>query len=174
MFPCLIRKRALGQATSGCCRAVAAKRSLSTTNNNDDEDNRDSLVPKPTWSIQSLELSSSIAKLPEGELDRLAHRALLDTSKLPSDLEQDLANMMHMVQQVSEYVQENPQMFPEDDAQVYDFVRGVTAAPLRKESDDQEDREEAQQVWKSYLQPRTIRQGGSHQYFSIRTHKEET
>lgn len=135
-------------------------------------------IPKPTWSIQSLDLTSKHDKLPREELERLSHLALLDLNQLPDHLEQDLANMMHMVQQVSDFVRDNPALFEEYDDETgtltYDFVRGVTAAPLRDstectDSELQDDETEAARVWESYLEANTVLQGGAHKYFSITT-----
>lgn len=133
-------------------------------------------IPTPTWSVESLELTSKHEKLPADEMRRLSRRALLNLDEMPQDLEQDLANMMHMVQQVSAFVADpcNEQLFQkidENSAFQYDFVRGVTAAPLRTKDCplDTEDVEEAAQVWDTYLEHKTIRQGGSHKYFVIST-----
>ena len=149
--------------------------------NNKDETHPPDFIPKPTWSIRSLNLNSTQDKLPRKELERLSHLALLDVKQLPDDLEQDLANMMHMVQQVSDFVEVNPELFQEYDdntgVSTYDFVRGVTAAPLRGDTTEREefelhDEEEAVRVWDSYLEPNTVRQGGAHKYFSITTKSE--
>lgn len=130
--------------------------------------------------MRSLDLTSKHAKLSPDEVDRLGHRSLLDLNQLPRILEQDLANMMHMVQQISDFVEEttNKELFTHGDTAgsvQYDSVRGVTAAPFRFADDppDAEDLEEAAQVWGTYLDPKTIRQGGAHQYFVISTKQEE-
>ena len=138
-------------------------------------------IPKPTWSIRSLNLNSTQDKLPREEMERLSRLALLDVKQLPDDLEQDLANMMHMVQQVSDFVAANPELFEDYDdstgVSTYDFVRGVTAAPLRGVTTEREElglheEKEAARVWESYLEPNTVRQGGAHKYFSITTKSE--
>ena len=139
-------------------------------------------IPDPTWSVQDLELTKTHTKLPPQEMERLARLSLLDLEQLrqdtDEDLEQDLANMMHMVQQVSDYVAKNNLLDEEemDESQaaqhIYDSVRGVTAAPLRSKDDDslqEVDQAHAENVWESYLAPNTIRQGGSHHYFSSST-----
>jgi hypothetical protein len=161
------------------CTQVIGSRSFSNSNARQSRD-LSSHIPEPTWSVKSLELTSQHAKLPPDEVERLAHLALLDLYQLPKDLEQDLANMMHMVQQVSDFVEDpsNKALFIQDDdtgSFQYDFVRGVTAAPFRSAHDppDAEDLEEASQVWETYLNPNTIRQGGAHQYFAISTKQQE-
>jgi len=164
---------------------VGGFRSFSTTDyKSHSNPSTPEFIPKPTWSIQSLDLTSQHTKLPREELERLSHLALLDLNELPEDLEQDLANMMHMVQQVSDFVSSNPILFEdvEEDptgTSTYDFVRGVTGTPFRRHQEDttelddeKDDRETAVRVWDSYLEPNTIRQGGSHRYFAITTKTE--
>lgn len=83
--------------------------------------------------------------------------------------------MMHMVQQVSDFVGDpaNQHWFQLEDefgTFQYDFVRGVTTAPLRKILDpiDQQQEQEAASVFETYLDQKTIRQG-SHKFFAIST-----
>lgn len=135
-----------------------------------------SFIPRATWSIHSLELNAQHDKLPRGELRRLARLALLDLDRLPEDLEQDLANMMHMVDQVSAFAASRPDLFDHaaEDATgsfTYDYVKGVDTAPFRAIQDTlyEDEASEAKSVWDNYLEPNTIRQGGAHQYFSIST-----
>ena len=160
-------------------------------------------IPEPTWSIDDLELKSNHPKLPKEEIQRLSHRALIqiiENNNTEGDdeqqqlqleqeqLEQDLANMMHMVELVSNF---NDHHVQEDDDEaaaeesdndesgvnIYDSVRGVTSAPLRRNSiaqqQQQQDQHEANEVWKAQLQPNTTKVGGSHEYFVITTKEEE-
>jgi hypothetical protein len=158
-------------------------------------------IPEPTWSIQDLDLFTNQPPLPPEELERLSRLALIDISNKSTNeraqLNQDLANMLHMIQQVTECNlndANNKDINNELDnasaassrraewdvdgaslcsSEIYDFVRGVSAAPLRKGTDEdplhQEDAKEAQEVWENLLQPKTIRKGGGHQYFTIVT-----
>ena len=155
--------------------------SSQNTSKHQNADHPLSYIPEPTWSIKSLELDFKHAKLPPDQVQRLAHLALLDLDQLllpnsKNDLEQDLGNMMHMVEQVSDFVKDpsNKELFtiPQvDDAFQYDYVRGVTSAPYRsvQAPPDAQDLEDAARVWGTYLEPSTTLQGGSHQYFSIST-----
>jgi hypothetical protein len=124
-----------------------------------------SLIPDATWSIKDLELTSTHEPIPQLELDRLSHRCLLDIPK-DSTIPQDLSNMLHMVRQV----QSTTLPASLTSVEIYDDVRGVTAAPLRDVQDplEKEDSEVAQQVYKSLLQPKTKRLGGT-EYFAIKT-----
>ena len=140
-------------------------------------------IPDPTWSVEDLDLTSNRPRLPPEELKRLSRLALIDIDSIPDKegLEQDLANMLHMIDQVStfEYKDEKEADKDEDEndidkaAEIYDIVRGVTSAPLRKSLEDDplqtEDQEQAENVWKSLLQPKTTRKGGRHEYFAIKT-----
>ena len=166
----------------------------------DESENDFPFIPKATWSVKDLELKSRHECLPPEEIQRLAQLSLLDFQKLPADLGQDLANMMHMTQQISDFVNTNQDLFSSveeksggstttkdeselssaavrEDAFVYDVVRGVRAAPLRASGDadalQEKDQAQATKVWNSYLEPQTTRQGGAHQYFSISTKKED-
>mmetsp|Transcript_24686 Transcript_24686/g.60655 ORF Transcript_24686/g.60655 Transcript_24686/m.60655 type:complete len:209 (-) Transcript_24686:582-1208(-) len=143
-------------------------------------------IPKPTWSIQDLDLTSKRPPLPDEELDRLSKLALIDIKAMkPGDQEslgQDLANMLHMIDQVTQYSNDdddNVENQGEDNpaaAQIYDVVRGVTKAPLRTSTDhlQAEDGEIAKDVWENMLQPNTKRMGGRHEYFAIQTKTETT
>jgi hypothetical protein len=123
------------------------------------------LIPDATWSIKDLELTSTHAPISQLELDRLSRRCLLDIPK-DSTIPQDLSNMLHMVRQV----QSTTLPTSLTSVEIYDTVRGVTAAPLRDVQDplEQQDSEQAQQVYKSLLQPKTKRLGGT-EYFAIKT-----
>ena len=80
--------------------------------------------------------------------------------------------MLHMVDQVSSYKFKEGDVVVDNDA-IYDEVRGVTAAPLRKTAEEdsmqQADQEQAEMVWKNLLQSKTTRKGGGHEYFAIQT-----
>jgi Asp-tRNA(Asn)/Glu-tRNA(Gln) amidotransferase C subunit len=126
--------------------------------------------------LKDLELTSKQPLIPEEELDRLSRLALINIESSDREmLRQDLANMLHMVDQVSSYPLEDDD---EDEDAIYDGVRGVTAAPLRKTAEQdplqQVDQEQAGKVWKSLLQPKTTRKGGGHEYFSIQTKQGES
>ena len=128
-----------------------------------------SLIPDATWSIKDLELTSRHEPIPQPELDRLSRRCLLDIPKIDSTIPQDLSNMLHMVRQVQSMSMTLPASLTS--VEIYDDVRGVTAAPLRDVQDpllEQQDSKEAQQVYKSMLQPKTKRLGGT-EYFAIKT-----
>lgn len=152
-------------------------------------------VPEPTWSLGDLDLASKQPPLPREELDRLSRLALIDVAAASAGgkeeehrrLNQDLANMLHMVQQVTDYYNDDDEgarrtADPTDDvtcsSDIYDVVRGVSAAPLRKGREEdplqQDDAEQAKQVWTSLLLPKTTRKGGGHQYFAIVTSEEGT
>eukprot|EP00980_Cylindrotheca_fusiformis_P013646 scaffold3513_cov102-Cylindrotheca_fusiformis.AAC.7 len=144
--------------------------------------NNDIRIPDPTWSIRDLNLTSKRPPVPPEELQRLAKLTLIDTDSMSEDLSQELANMLHMIDQVSNF--QIPKKEEEDDAsdsdkaaKIYDVVRGVTKAPLRKPPDEDplqaKDQETATNVWNSLLQPKTIRKGGRHHYFAIQTKQEE-
>jgi hypothetical protein len=130
-----------------------------------------SRIPEPTWSIKDLQLTYNHPALPKEEVQRLSRRALIHIDEHDDAARQDLANMMHMVEQVSAYSSAHM-----DADEIYDEVRGVTAAPLRSSNNstttDDDDREEAANVWQSQLQPNTIKVGGSHEYFVITTKEE--
>jgi hypothetical protein len=146
-------------------------------------------IPEPTWSIKELDLTSKKPPIPPEELQRLSRLALIDIESMPDKegLGQDLANMLHMIDQVSrfdaaeKYGFESQNHDDEADAdraaEIYDVVRGVTKAPLRKSVDEDplqtKDQAIAGDVWNSLLQPKTIRKGGRHDYFVIQTKKQE-
>jgi hypothetical protein len=146
-------------------------------------------IPEPTWSIKELDLTSKKPPIPPEELERLSRLALIDIESMPDKegLRQDLANMLHMMDQVSSfYAAENEsfesqnhddQANAERAAEIYDVVRGVTKAPLRKSVDEDplqtKDQAIAGDVWNSLLQPKTTRKGGRHDYFVIQTKKHE-
>jgi hypothetical protein len=148
-------------------------------------DSKRRYIPEPTWSIKDLDLFSNHPPLPREELERLSRLALIDTSggdkEEQARLNQDLANMLHMIQQVTDYYeQDDPtgggcheREDPTCSSEIYDIVRGVSAAPLRLGVDQdplhEADAKQAQEVWDNLLQPKTIRKGGGHQYFAIVT-----
>jgi hypothetical protein len=132
-----------------------------------------------------LELTSRHPPLPPDELRRLSHLALIDLHRDGGNkddtnrLNQDLADMLHMVRQVTTFAVESDDDRNGDDpscsAHIYDTVRGVRATPLRpspnREQEDafqQQDEEQAREVWKNLLRPKTIRKGGGHVYFCHR------
>lgn len=153
-------------------------------------------IPQPTWSIQDLALTTSHPPISQKELERLARLVLIDVSgninnyngdNLDS-LKQDLGNMLHMIQHVTEYEHQqstgnatidtrNNRGDDSDDAmcgaRIYDTVRGVKAIPLRKGIEEDpfqaEDAVQAQEIWEHFLQPKMIRRGGGHVYFAIET-----
>lgn len=147
-------------------------------------------IPEPTWSVKDLDLSSKKPPLPPEELKRLSRLALIDIESMPDKeaLIQDLSNMLHMIDQVSNFrfdendideskTLDDDEANAERAAKIYDVVRGVTKAPLRKSLDEdpfqKQDQEIAHDVWNSQLKPKTIRKGGGHHYFAIQTKKEE-
>eukprot|EP00934_Nitzschia_sp_Nitz4_P000849 Nitzschia sp. Nitz4//scaffold139_size61406//7918//8421//NITZ4_006446-RA/size61406-processed-gene-0.48-mRNA-1//1//CDS//3329535810//849//frame0 len=135
-------------------------------------------LPSPTWSVQTLDLQVSHDPPSSDTVQAWADRALLESGDQDTQLQQDLANMMHMLQQVTNHPSlEEASVEALDDVEIYDAVRGVGSARVRAV----EEREVSanimsaatQQVWDSYLEPRTIRQGGAHQYFVINTQEEK-
>ena len=151
-------------------------------------------IPQPTWSVQDLELTSTHLPISQKELERLARLVLIDVSGNSNNnddnnlnsLKQDLGNMLHMIQHVTEYDYQLPtgksvagsrNDYSDDDltcsARIYDTVRGVKTIPLRKgiETDPLQERDatQAQEVWEDFLRPKTIRRGGGHVYFAIET-----
>ena len=142
-------------------------------------------IPEPTWSVKNLDLTSKKPRLPPEELKRLSRLTLIDIDSIADDkngLEQDLSNMLHMIDQVTyaSNIEEGEDIGTDDDekssakaAEIYDIVRGVTSAPLRSSIEDDplqgKDQEQAESVWKNLLQPKTIRKGGRHEYFAIKT-----
>jgi hypothetical protein len=167
-------------------------------------------IPPPSWSISDLELTSQQPPLPKEELDRLSRLALIDMDRYKNQnendqepLNQDLANMLHMIKQVTDFTtcnnknndnnknNNNGELSSIDDDddhghdvsdvdtdvtgsssdQIYDVVRGVSAAPLRKMSSKdplhKQDETQAKNVWDNLLEYKTVRKGGGHQYFAI-------
>ena len=128
-----------------------------------------SLIPTPTWSVDSLELGKKHPPVSQQELQQLSKRALLDTRHLPvSELRQDLGNMLHMIRQVQSF-QPSEEL---SDVDLYDVPRGVKATPLRKDDKEGDKRnvKEEKQVWESFLKPKTT-SVGAHSYFVIATRK---
>jgi hypothetical protein len=156
-------------------------------------------IPKPTWSIQSLQLHESHAPADMKELEILAKRSVLDLRQFDDEtkqqLRQNLGNMLHMMKQVQRFqstktVEERQD---EDDDQnnpimLYDVPRGVTEAPFRIDAnittttsseviaspaDDREEHQISQSVRESYLAPNMTRVGG-HLYYEIVTSIQRT
>mmetsp|Transcript_11818 Transcript_11818/g.33940 ORF Transcript_11818/g.33940 Transcript_11818/m.33940 type:complete len:261 (-) Transcript_11818:216-998(-) len=160
-------------------------------------------VPFPTWSVEDLELTSPHNPIPRQEMERLTRLALIDVSGNRSNdnldtllLHQDLGNMLHMIQNVTEYRYQQPQGETTIDTRskrdtscdascdascdniacsgkIYDSVRGVGAIPLRKRITEdplhEQDAVQAQEIRATFIQPKSIRRGGGHVYFSIKT-----
>ncbi|CAB9523346.1 expressed unknown protein [Seminavis robusta] len=130
-------------------------------------------LPKPTWSVKDLELTKQHLPISNKELEKLAKRALLDLDQLDAktreELRQDLGNMMHMIEQIqSLQLDENVALSEED---IYDRPRGVTSAPLRDANEREDTLETTNNLWASFLQPKTTK-FGAHDYFSIETKRE--
>ena len=139
-------------------------------------------VPEPSWLLEDLELTSKQPLIPKEELQRLSCLALINIESSNREiLQHNLANMLHMVDQVSSY-NYHPLLLEDDDDDefrddIYNGVRGVKMVPLQKNAEEdplqQVDQEEAGTVWKSLLQPNTTQKGGGHEYFSIQTKQGE-
>ena len=136
-------------------------------------------LPPPSWSIASLELDKQHEPISEEELEVLAKRALIE---LPQDnvsspnldtdqLRQDLGNMLHMVRKVQDFASDDSEALSGED--IYDAPRGVRSAPVRRHGSTEEEDREAEQVWKSLLEPKTSLVG-AHPYFVIATKEEKT
>ena len=158
-------------------------------------------IPKPTWSIRSLQLHESHAPADMKELEILAKRSVLDLRQFDDEtkqqLRQDLGNMLHMMKQVQRFqstktVEERQDDDDDDDDQnnpimLYDVPRGVTEAPFRIDAnitttssevisspaDDREGHQISQSVRESYLAPNMTRVGG-HLYYEIVTSIQRT
>jgi hypothetical protein len=126
-----------------------------------------------------LQLDIKHKPVSQEELSVLAKRALIrlpapdneSSSSSMQKLRQDLGNMLHMIQQVQDFVADNADE-PLTDADIYDRPRGVKAAPVRREtSAAEEEEEEASQVWESLLKPKTTAVG-AHSYFVIATKRD--
>jgi hypothetical protein len=175
-------------------RRRCSRRRLFTTNSANEKQHKH--IPSPTWSIKDLELTSTHPPLPQEELERLARLVLIDINNDNNDddmdsLKQDLGNMIHMIQHVTEYDGKNkhvggvsiaseeqndendPTYGRDATGSIYDAVRGVKSIPLRKGIEDdplqEGDTKQAQEVWDNFLQPKTINRGGGHAYFAIET-----
>jgi hypothetical protein len=195
-----VRRRAITTTTSSHQflivdgRRQCSRRRLFTTNSANEKQHKH--IPSPTWSIKDLELTSTHPPLPQEELERLARLVLIDINNDNNDddmdsLKQDLGNMIHMIQHVTEYdgknkhvgdvsiaseeqqTDENDPTYGRDAGSIYDAVRGVKSIPLRKGIEDdplqEGDTKQAQEVWDNFLQPKTINRGGGHAYFAIET-----
>jgi hypothetical protein len=153
-------------------------------------------VPQPTWSVQDLELESTHIPITQQELDRLARLVLVDMSENSSNcddetidsLKQDLGDMLHMIQHVTEHdCQESigkdvadardnnhdDKDDPIDSATIYDTARGVRGIPLRKAIEEDplqaQDASQAQVISETILHSKMVRRGGGHKYFAIET-----
>lgn len=141
-------------------------------------------LPDPTWSVADLELSKQHEPVSDDYLHTLARRALLDLDQLDpaarQQLRQDLGNMMHMIEQVQSFQHNsNYENSDLDEAAIYDKPRGVSAAPLRDDSDssgaaaaEQQLEEMSQKVFDTFLKPKTTKVG-AYNYFSIETKRED-
>ena len=149
-------------------RLVAIRRCRCLSSSSDTQQSSSSIIPAPTWSIASLELHKSHTPVERDELDTLAKRALVNVTQFSpariAQLQQDVGNMMHVMNQVSQFESSDA----DDERLLYDVPRNVTEAPLRGTQD--EPSTAPPQVWESYLAPQTQRVGG-HAYFVIATQK---
>jgi hypothetical protein len=92
-------------------------------------------IPEPTWSVRDLRLTDDHPPLPGEEVRRLSRRALIHIDRDDDEARRDLANMMHMVEQLSERSAlwssssfGDTATDNDNDDSIYDMVRGVTAA----------------------------------------------
>ena len=207
--------------TSNNDSSSSSPSTLNSNSSNNQKHRSYQFIPSPTWSVQDLELTLSHPPLPEEEFKKLARLVLLDVSSSSSrrrssnndnnndSLRQDLGNMLHMIQQVTEYQYPpstkssssssssrsgsnsscnsnnvhdgydtvDSEATYDDSSKIYDAVRGVKAAPLRRGLEDDplqlSDTAQAQDVWENFVQPKTMRKGGSHVYFAIKTNNSE-
>lgn len=128
------------------------------------DDDKSIKIPPPTWSIASLELDANHPPVSDETLQKLAKLSLLDVHQLhTAQLKQDLGNMMHLISIVQEFASD----LPANEYDMYDRPRGVTTAPVRDDSVD-DNNGHAKQVWESLLKPKTTKRGG-HDYFVIKT-----
>lgn len=146
-------------------------------------------IPKPTWSISSLQLHEPHPPASMEELQILAKRSILDLRQFNDETKrqlcQDLGNMLHMMKQVQNFQSTTTTALSDmkdcDPNVIYDHPRGVTEAPFRIDDDsatklrpytvnhEKEDEVRLSQlVRESYLEPKMKRVGG-HQYFEIIT-----
>jgi hypothetical protein len=180
-----------------CNPSSSATRSLSTTTAPPPRSRSNPIIPAPTWSLQSLELSQTHTPISDQELSRLTKRAVIDLSALDShttntiskaSLAQDLGNMMHMIQQVQSALPDK-EMEHLTDADIYDVPRGVTAAPVRREQDTSTFTDATLTTssssttpnkaqlkrpmwWDSLLKPKTTTVG-AHSYFAVCTQRDD-
>jgi hypothetical protein len=126
-----------------------------------------SFVPKPTWSLKDLNLTNNHTDpVSMEELQMLAKRSLLDV--IEDDMRQDLANMLQCLRKV----QSVRVVAMGTAVEIYDVPRGVTKAPVRTGEATTLEKLEAEQVFKSLLLPKTVKQG-SHDYFAVVTKRTE-
>mmetsp|Transcript_18891 Transcript_18891/g.21645 ORF Transcript_18891/g.21645 Transcript_18891/m.21645 type:complete len:164 (-) Transcript_18891:59-550(-) len=128
-------------------------------------------IPAPTWSLRELELTSSSKPVSRKEVEVLARRVLLDLPKNIEPLQQDLANMLHCLEQVKSIEGDLDELSDHD---LYDAPRGLTVVPIREESDcsNHEEEKVSKSVWKEYLKPKAIKRG-DHDYFGIVTRRKK-
>jgi hypothetical protein len=184
-----------------CNPSSSSTRSLSTTTAPPPPPRSRSnpIIPAPTWSLQSLELSKTHTPISDQELSRLTKRAVIDLTALDShttkgtiskaSLAQDLGNMMHMIQQVQSALPDKEMMEHLTDADIYDVPRGVTAAPVRRERDTSTFTDATVTTtsssttpnkaqlkrpmwWESLLKPKTTTVG-AHSYFAVCTQRDD-
>jgi len=150
-------------------------------------ENQQRHIPPPTWSIRDLKLTSTHPPVSQEEFERLSRLALIDVSydhgeSQVDSLKQELGNMLKMIQHVAEHNYPPPLLDvhvannkSDDDPTyiIYDKVRGVKEIPLRKGINDdllqEQDADQARKVWETLLRAKTIRRGGGHVYFAIKT-----
>jgi hypothetical protein len=166
----------------------SATRSLSTTTTTTPPPPRsrsNPIIPEPTWSLKSLELSQTHAPVSDQELSRLTKRAVIDLTAMDShnstsnisktSLAQELGNMMHMIQQVQSPLL-GTEMDHLTDAAIYDVPRGVTSTPVRRAEDASSTPTAPQpgrpEWWESLLKPHTTTVG-AHSYFAVITQRDE-
>lgn len=138
-----------------------------------------SFVPPATWSIAKLGLQEQHESATI-DVEVLCRRACLEPQP---DLRQDVANMMHMLQQVStassssrEYAKaielaidgsEDSVGAAEAAAAIYDRPRGVTAAPVVTVSPSNAETEPI--AWLETLRRTSMKRVGGHYYFEMET-----
>jgi len=150
----------------------------STTPTTEQRSDGDWSIPKPTWSVAAMMKEAERGSgEPTTSLETLAKRSLIKldaTENSPStkQLRQDLNKMWNWIQQVRSVGEKHPELAQTmeklTDRDIYDVPRGVDCAPVR--SEQSRSTHESEQVWRSYLEPKTDKVGG-HSYFTIPTKK---
>lgn len=119
-------------------------------------------IPKPTWSVRSLELEKDHP--PAENLDLLAKRAGLCLAHFSAEeqerFRQDVGNMLSMMRQVS-----SREKFSEDPAVLYDQPRNVVKTPVRKDEVTDNTHQEVTNRMKETLFERRLKRHGAHVYF---------